>query len=110
MTLFMFPPDSAYLRESELAKLRSIGEILVNYSDPDILITGHTALAGTQGGRLALSRERAMAVGQYLLELGVRQPDQLIMRGVGASVPVADNATEEGMRLNRRVEITILEN
>ena len=106
----MFPADSAFLRESELAKLRSIAEILANYSDRDILITGHTALAGTEDGRLALSRERAMSVGQYLLELGVRQPDQLIMRGVGASAPVADNATEEGMRLNRRVEITILEN
>ena len=38
-----FAPNSAQLRASEQAKLRQIGEILQNYPDRDILITGHTA-------------------------------------------------------------------
>ena len=106
----LFPPDSPLLRASEKVKLRGIADILMNYSDRDILITGHTALAGTEEGRLRLSQERAAAVANYLLELGVRERDQMILRGVGAQEPVADNSTEAGMRKNRRVEITILEN
>ncbi|MEE8440643.1 MAG: OmpA family protein [Spirochaetia bacterium] len=106
----LFPPDSPFLRDSERAKLDGIAEILNRYPDRDILITGHTALAGTEAGRLQLSRERAGAVAAHFLQLGVRNPDQIIQRGVGALEPVADNSTESGRRKNRRVEITILEN
>lgn len=106
----LFPPDSPFLRDSEKAKLDRIAGILMEYPERDLLITGHTALAGTEAGRLRLSRERAAAVAGYLLELGVRSPGQLIQRGVGAQEPVADNSTESGMRQNRRVEITIMEN
>jgi len=106
----LFPPDSPFLRDSERVKLDGIAEILSNYPDRDVLITGHTALAGTEAGRLQLSRERAGAVAGYFLELGVRNPDQIIQRGVGAQEPVADNSFESGRRKNRRVEITILEN
>ena len=91
-------------------KLDGIVEILGRYPDRDILITGHTALAGTESGRLQLSVERAGAVANYFLELGVRNPDQILQRGVGAQEPVADNSTESGRRKNRRVEITIMEN
>lgn len=106
----LFPPDSPLLRTSEKAKLDGIAEILRRYPDRDVLISGHTALAGTQAGRMQLSQERAAAVAGYLLELGIRDRDQMILRGFGATVPVADNATEAGRRRNRRVEITILEN
>jgi outer membrane protein OmpA-like peptidoglycan-associated protein len=98
------------LRPSEQEKLDRIGEILRQYPDRDILITGHTALAGTAEGRQQLSEQRAASVGQYLLETDVRDPSRLLYRGVGAREPIADNATDEGMRRNRRVEITLLEN
>lgn len=106
----LFPPDSAVLRDSEKEKLRAIASILNRYPERDIFIGGHTALAGTEAGRLSLSQSRASAVANYLLELGVRELDQMILRGFGATEPVADNATEAGRRRNRRVEITILEN
>ena len=105
-----FQPDSSVLLESEKEKLRRIADILKKYPDRDIRITGHTALAGTEEGRLNLSTERARAVGEFLLSLGVRDKSQMIINGVGATQPVADNNTEEGMKKNRRVEITILEN
>ncbi|MFP4329230.1 MAG: OmpA family protein [Spirochaetaceae bacterium] len=105
-----FAPDSSRLLDSELDKLERIGEILNRYPDRDILVTGHTALAGSEEGRMRLSEERAAAVGEYLLELGVRGRDEMLYRGVGAEEPVASNDTPEGRRKNRRVEITILEN
>ena len=105
-----FLPDSAVLIPEEIEKLRVIADILKNYPERDILITGHTALAGTEAGRQMLSEERAMAVGNYLLELGAREASRITTKGVGARFPVADNSTEEGMKKNRRVEITILEN
>jgi outer membrane protein OmpA-like peptidoglycan-associated protein len=105
-----FLPDSATLVPAELEKLKKIGDILKRYPDRDLLVAGHTALAGTPEGRQRLSEERAKTVGDFLLKSGVRSQDRIVTRGFGAEKPVADNASEEGMSKNRRVEITILEN
>ena len=105
-----FLPDSFFLEFSEREKLSIIGDILRQHGDRDILITGHTALAGTAAGRQQLSEERAQAVGNYLLSLGAIDENQLITRGKGAREPIADNDTERSRRRNRRVEIVILEN
>ena len=105
-----FQPDSAVLMPSERDKLGSIGEILLEYPERDLLITGHTALAGTAEGRQRLSEDRAASVGEYLIESNVRNRDQIVYQGLGAREPVASNDTPEGRRRNRRVEITILEN
>ena len=87
-----------------------IAEILMKYKERDLLIVGHTALAGTAEGRKVLSERRAGAVGGYLLSKGARRENQMTYKGMGATAPIADNNTEEGMRKNRRVEIKILEN
>jgi outer membrane protein OmpA-like peptidoglycan-associated protein len=105
-----FDADSAVLRPEEAAKLDKIGEILLGHRDRDILVGGHTALAGTVEGRRRLSQERASAVADYLIEKGIREADRVVVRGFGADQPLGGNGTEEGRRRNRRVEITILEN
>ena len=105
-----FAPDSTELLAGEQEKLNRIAEILRRYPDRDLLVTGHTALAGTQEGRMQLSQQRARIVGNYLLSRGIREPEQIIIQGKGAQEPIADNSSPEGMRRNRRVEITILEN
>lgn len=104
------PPDSARITPEERRRIEYIAEILRRYPDNDLLITGHTALAGSEEGRRRLSVERARAVGQLLIDLGVREASAVLYRGLGATEPIADNATEEGRRRNRRVEITILDN
>jgi outer membrane protein OmpA-like peptidoglycan-associated protein len=107
-----FEANSAALRESERAKLRQIGEILKNYPDRDILITGHTARVPgyTEEDHQRLSEQRALAVAEYLLSLGALRPLQVTTRGLGHREPLSANNTEAGRRQNRRVEITILEN
>jgi len=105
-----FAPDSAILLGTEKVKLDRIGEILKRYADRDILVSGHTALAGTASSRKKLSVDRAGAVADYLVEKQIRPEDRITIRGFGAERPLASNSTPEGMRKNRRVEITILEN
>ncbi len=105
-----FGADSSALSYAEKKKLDIVVDILKNYPERDVVITGHTALAGTAEGRLELSKQRAAIVAQYFIEKGAKRSDQLIITGKGASDPVSDNSTIEGMARNRRVEITIIEN
>jgi len=106
-----FQPDSNKMLPGEQDKLDRIAAILKRYPDRDILISGHTALArGTRDDHIELSQQRAKAVADYFLANKVRTADRMVIRGYGADKPLADNKTEEGMRKNRRVEITILEN
>ena len=107
-----FPPNSDDLLPLEQEKVQRIAEILKKYPDRDIAIIGHTARAPgyTEEDYQRLSNQRARAVANYLLSLGARTAEQITARGMGAQVPVGDNATEDGRRKNRRVEITILEN
>jgi len=105
-----FYPDSDQLLPGEEEKLRKIARLLAAYPERDLLVEGHTALAGTREGRKTLSEIRARKVGALLLEWGVRSPQEILYRGWGAEKPLGSNNTEEGRRKNRRVEITILEN
>lgn len=105
-----FEPDSAILMPTELEKLRRIADVLKSEPDRHLQVSGHTALAGTVEGRMQLSQERARAVAEALIAMGVRAPEDITVVGYGADRPIADNGTEAGKARNRRVEITILEN
>jgi outer membrane protein OmpA-like peptidoglycan-associated protein len=107
-----FPPNSALLVDSEKAKLDKIGEILKKYDRRDILVTGHTARVPgySDEDHQELSEARAQSVAEYLIQIGALRQTQVTSRGMGYRDPLADNSTEQGRRLNRRVEITILEN
>lgn len=104
-----FEPDSARLMPAEKEKITTIAALLERYPDKELLITGHTALAGTAAARKALSEERAEAVARFLVEMGVRNDYNVYTRGMGAEQPVAPNDSERNRAKNRRVEITILE-
>ena len=109
MENIQFEPDSARLMPAEKEKITRIAALLERYPDKELLISGHTALAGTPGARQKLSEERAEAVAQFLVEMGVRSEYNVYTRGFGAERPVAPNTTEANRARNRRVEITILE-
>ncbi len=107
-----FPPNSDQLLPAEQDKLRRIAGILKKYSDRDISVAGFTARAPgyTESDYQALSERRANAAANFLLSTGALSAERLTARGMGASSPIGDNTSEAGMRKNRRVEITVLEN
>jgi outer membrane protein OmpA-like peptidoglycan-associated protein len=105
-----FLPDSSDLAYSEMAKLKPIADMLKDIPNRRLIVSGHTALAADEEGRLAVSRARAQTVANYLLAEGVRRQDEITVVGYGSTRPIGDNNTTEGMALNRRVEITILDN
>jgi len=55
-----------------------------------------------------LSTARAASITRILIQRGIVQPDQISAAGYAEFHPVADNATEEGRRQNRRVDIILL--
>lgn len=65
-------------------------------------IVGHTDDQGAEARNQELSEERANAVLDRLVELGV-EADRLTARGAGEAEPVADNDTDEGRAANRRI-------
>ena len=103
-----FMADSEILLDSEKIKLQKIALILKNFPNNDLLISGHTALAGTFNARQQLSKARAISVAQYLIDLGVKDEYHIFTQGFGAEKPVASNDTPENMARNRRVEIKIM--
>jgi outer membrane protein OmpA-like peptidoglycan-associated protein len=105
-----FLPDSTELMEVEKQKLQNIAAILNTFPDRRILVGGHTAMAGTAEGRMKISEDRAWAVADYLVRLGCRTPNEITVRGYGAERPLsALPDTAAGQALNRRVEITLLD-
>lgn len=56
---------------------------------------------------MILSKERAVAVQDYLVSKNIAT-DRLSTEGKGSSEPIADNATADGRRKNRRIEFEVL--
>ncbi len=71
-----------------------------------IEIQGHTDSTGSRPKNLALSRERAVAVQEYLVSRGLAA-GRLTAVGFGADRPSASNRTESGRARNRRIEFRV---
>ena len=74
-----------------------------------IEVRGHTDNVGDSKSNLALSTDRAFSVRDLLISKGIEEKRLLNFKGYGASVPVADNATEAGRIKNRRTEFVIVD-
>lgn len=87
--------------------LDDVAEILLANPDVDVRIEGHTDSQGSASYNEELSQNRANSVMQYLTEQGIER-DRLTAVGFGEEQPIADNESEEGRALNRRVEFHIV--
>jgi outer membrane protein OmpA-like peptidoglycan-associated protein len=105
----LFDVDKAALKETSKHELAKLAVILNKYDDTNILLEGHTDSTGSDEYNLDLSRLRAQSVANQLAMDSVN-PSRFTIMGYGESQPIADNATQEGRALNRRVEVAIYAN
>ncbi|OON69788.1 OmpA family protein [Hymenobacter sp. CRA2] len=101
-----FEFNKAVLLPSSYPTLDAIVQILNEYPDYTLSIAGHTDSKGSDPYNLRLSHDRAASARTYMLSKGI--PDARIeSRGYGETKPIADNATEAGRALNRRVDFDL---
>ncbi len=92
---------------SSKAELQKLIQLLNDNPAIKIRIIGHTDNIGSETYNLKLSKQRAKAVRDYLLEKNINK-NRIDYTGYGDTIPVASNATEEGRRKNRRTEFKII--
>jgi len=102
-----FDYDKSSLRQESTAELDRVVSILEKEPSLKIEISGHTDNKGSRDYNLNLSRNRAKTVVEYLIKKGISS-ERLEYKGYAFDEPIADNNTEEGRQLNRRVEFKIL--
>nr|WP_320192291.1 TolC family outer membrane protein [uncultured Desulfobacter sp.] len=98
--------DSSELTDQAKQMLIPISKQLKEASDYDIEIIGHTDSVASDAYNQKLSEERAYSVLQELKRQGLDE-NRMTSSGRGESEPVADNATDEGRRKNRRTEFRL---
>ena len=103
-----FKPDSDELMPGENSRLDEIAAVLKLVKDNMFLVEGHTADTGYPEGEMKVSKARSRKIAEELARRGI-DANRFICKGWGALKPAADNSTQEGKAINRRVEITILE-
>lgn len=101
-----FDFDSAAIKPGFHGTLDKLANVLVRYGKTHLTVVGHTDNVGTHQYNQSLSERRSGAVADYLRARGVI-PQRLASLGQGETAPRASNATDEGRRLNRRVEIVV---
>jgi outer membrane protein OmpA-like peptidoglycan-associated protein len=100
----LFETGKATIQPDSRPLIDQVFELLNSSPDLKVSIEGHTDNTGTADGNKKLSEQRAKAVVDALIKLGIKS-DRLSFVGWGQDRPVADNRTDEGKAKNRRVEI-----
>lgn len=105
-TTILFDTGAASIAGTSFGVLDRIVAIVARCPSSAIEIGGHTDSVGNDEANMALSEKRSQAVASYLTGAGA-DPANFTATGYGASKPVADNGTEEGRALNRRIEFIV---
>nr|HPQ21227.1 OmpA family protein [Saprospiraceae bacterium] len=98
-----FKTASAELLSSSYTEINRLKDLLIAEPNVTAKLVGHTDSDGSEESNLVLSRNRAKAVYDALVDAGI-SASRLSYEGKGESEPVASNATAEGKRQNRRTE------
>lgn len=102
-----FDFDKSDVKPESESTLNEISTLLKNNPELNLYVVGHTDMKGSLDYNLSLSKQRAEAVVNELTgKYGIEQK-RLHGHGVGPLCPVSTNDSEEGRKLNRRVELVL---
>ncbi|MEZ4448059.1 MAG: OmpA family protein [Nannocystaceae bacterium] len=102
-----FEFNSDKIQSKSRGTLDKTVQVLKDYQDIRIEISGHTDDVGKHDYNVELSQKRADSVRSYLVEHGV-DPSRIKTRGAGPDEPIDDNKTAKGRAHNRRIEFKVL--
>lgn len=102
-----FDSDKSAVTGPAAAIIKDLAAIAATCPQDRLEVGGYTDNVGSSGYNQALSERRAVAVANALAGFGIAR-ERLTAVGYGEQNPVADNATESGRALNRRIEIKIV--
>lgn len=103
-----FEFNKAVLTLNAKSLLDKVADALAARPDIKVEVDGHTDGKGTDAYNQPLSENRAKSVVTYLAAHGIGK-NRMTSKGFGKSMPIADNATDEGREQNRRVELKVVE-
>lgn len=102
-----FDTGKATIKADSEKVLDEVRTLLSKEPEWQMTVVGHTDNVGAKPANLALSKQRAQAVVDWLGAHGIDK-GRLTAAGMGDTKPLADNSTEEGRAKNRRVELVKL--
>jgi len=102
-----FDFDKAQVKPESMGDIQSLADFMKQYPQTTTVVEGHTDSVGTDAYNQKLSERRATAVRDVLVNQYGVGGTRVNAVGYGESRPVADNATEEGRAINRRVEAEV---
>ncbi|MDT0606891.1 OmpA family protein [Croceitalea rosinachiae] len=100
----LFDSGSNNLKAESMGIIRQISQVLQQESGMSLKIVGHTDADGADDTNMKLSKDRAEAVKNALVNIYDVDSNRLSTEGKGESEPVADNNSANGKAQNRRVE------
>ena len=103
-----FETGKSEISINSLPYLNIIGKMLTKYPKLQIEVSGHTDNIGRLPMNISLSQARADAVRAYLMQVAPELSERISARGYGPTQPKADNATASGRKINRRVELQVM--
>ena len=103
-----FDSKSTVLKPESKTELNKVVQLMNDNPSLKIQITGYTDNVGKPQDNIVLSNGRALSVMTYLLSSRQISKDRIQFKGLGASNPIADNATPEGKAKNRRTELSVI--
>ncbi|ANF26460.1 MULTISPECIES: OmpA family protein [Stutzerimonas] len=102
-----FDFDKATIRQDAYDDIEVLADFMKQYDQTSTTVEGHTDAIGTDAYNQRLSMQRAQSVRDALVNRYGVEASRLEAIGYGESRPIADNSTELGRAINRRVEASV---
>ncbi len=103
-----FPRGGYVIQPEDYGLLTKVQMAIRGFSNPTVVVEGHTDSTGSKGANQVLSERRAEAVRSYMIANNVLPESRIAAVGKADSEPLAPNTTKEGRALNRRIDVIVV--